>query len=109
MSGDVPVSAGNAGVSLTEAQVQTVRGVFDAVMPGAQVWVFGSRATGRARPFSDLDLLVAPALDWVQRAALRDAFERSDLPFRVDLVEADGLSVGFAARVNAERKQLPAT
>ena len=94
--------------SLTEAQARTVRAVMEAVLPGAEVWVFGSRATGHARPFSDLDLLVTqpPSLSWAQRAALRDGFEASDLPFRVDVVEADSLAPGFASRVEAERVPL---
>ena len=99
---------GHRTLRLSEAQARTVCAIVDAVMPKAEVWVFGSRATGRARPFSDLDLLVTrpPRLTWSQLAALRDAFEASDLPFRVDVVEADGLSPGFAARVDAERMPL---
>ena len=81
-----------------------VRGIVDHVLPGAQVNVFRSRATGRARPFSDLDLLlVQPArLSWDQRADLRDLFEASDLPFRVDVVEAEALPEGMAERVASE-------
>ena len=38
------------GIELTEAQACTVRAIIDSVLPGAEVWVFGSRATGmRAR------------------------------------------------------------
>jgi predicted nucleotidyltransferase len=58
-------------------------------VPGVQVRAFGSRVVGRARPHSDLDLaLMAPApvaLPILARLAL--AFEESDLPFRVDLVD----------------------
>lgn len=73
-----------------------------------EVWVFGSRATGAARPFSDLDLLVTRpnSLDWRARADLKDAFEASSLPFRVDVIEASRLSEGFTPRVMAERHQL---
>lgn len=85
-------------MALTPAQADSVRAIVESVIPGAEVRVFGSRATGRARPFSDLDLLfVQPArLTWLQRADLRDLFEASDLPFRVDVVEADGLAGGMA-------------
>jgi type I restriction enzyme S subunit len=58
-------------------------------LSGHEVWAFGSRVTGKAKPFSDLDLVVmgdAP-LDFRQLAALKDAFAESNLPFRVDLVE----------------------
>lgn len=98
-------------LALSEVQVRTVRGILQGILPGAEVWVFGSRATGHARPFSDLDLLVSkPAsLTWLQRADLRDAFESSDLPFKVDVVEASGLSGAMEARVNAERVPLGLT
>jgi predicted nucleotidyltransferase len=95
-------------VALTATQAHTVRGIVDRVLPGAEVQVFGSRATGRARPFSDLDLLVLrPArLNWAQRADLRDLFEASDLPFRVDIVEAEALPQGMAERVANESVSL---
>jgi predicted nucleotidyltransferase len=91
-------------IALTPDQARLVRAILESVVPGATVRVFGSRATGRARPFSDLDLLVVqPArLDWAEQAALRDRFEASELPFRVDLVEAEGLAPEVAARVDAE-------
>ncbi len=93
---------------LTPAQAQCVRAIVESVTAGAEVRVFGSRATGRARPFSDLDLLfVQPArLTWLQRADLRDLFEASELPFRVDVVEADALVSGVAERVNSESVSL---
>lgn len=99
----------SAPLSLSEGQARTMRRIVDSVLPGAEVWVFGSRATGRARPFSDVDLLITrPAtLNWAQRAALSDAFEASDLPFRVDVVEAAGLAPGMAERVAAEKVALP--
>ena len=78
-------------------------------MPGARVGVFGSRDTGRARPFSDLDLLfIQPRLStWAQRADLHDAFESSSLPFKVDMVEADSLPEAMAARAHAQALVLP--
>jgi len=94
--------------ALSDVQTRTVVTIIHDVLPDAEVWVFGSRATGHARPFSDLDLLVTwpAALTWLQRADLRDAFEASDLPFRVDVVEAAGLSGTIAERVHAERLPL---
>ena len=96
-------------VDLTADQVRTVRSILDRVIPQGQVSVFGSRATGRARPFSDLDLLVThpQRLSWMQRAELRDLFEASDLPFCVDVVEAEGLPPGMARRVAHESAALP--
>jgi predicted nucleotidyltransferase len=95
--------------ALSPAQRTLVRRLLDGVLPGAKVAVFGSRATGQARPFSDLDLLFIepPRLTWAQRADLRDAFEACALPFGVDVVELDGLAEGMRARVLAEAQPLP--
>lgn len=85
-----------------------VKRIVQSVIPGAEFNVFGSRATGRARPFSDLDLLILrpERLSWEQRAALCDAFEASDLPFCVDVVEAGSLSKGMASRVIQEMQPI---
>ena len=102
-------SAAEPAVDLSQSQQALVRRLINGVLPGARVAVFGSRATGRARPHSDLDLLLLdpPRLTWAQRADLRDAFEASDLPFNVDLVEAEGLAEGMVQRVQAEARALP--
>ena len=97
-----------ARLQLAPEQARQVRAIVDAVLPGAVVRAFGSRATGHARPFSDLDLLfVRPArLSLAERAALHDRFEASTLPFRVDLVDAEGLAAGVAARIADEAVDL---
>ncbi len=91
-------------LQLTPTEIRTVQTILDDVVGHVQVRVFGSRATGRARPFSDLDLLIVEPmrLSWAQRADLPDRFEASSLPFRVDVVEADELPAGMAARVASE-------
>ena len=99
----------DARVQLAPEEAQQVRTIVGSVLPGAVVRIFGSRATGRARPYSDLDLLfMRPSrLSLAERAALNDRFEASKLPFRVDLVDADGLAAGAAARILAEAVDLP--
>src|SRR5215469_2528410 len=55
----------------------------------AKAWVFGSRATGRARRYSDLDLVIDAGrpLSFDETAKLSEAFSESDLPYRVDVVD----------------------
>jgi uncharacterized protein len=55
----------------------------------AQAWVFGSRATGRARRYSALDLAIDAGrrLTLDEIARLSEAFSDSDLPYKVDLVD----------------------
>lgn len=60
---------------------------------------FGSRAVGKAKPTSDLDLCImgktplAPGV--VER--LRRAFSDSSIPYKIDVVEWAGLSDAFRA------------
>ncbi len=93
-----------AELLLTDEDRQLVKRIVLAVIPDAEFRVFGSRATGRARPFSDLDLLILrpKRLNWEQRVALRDAFEASELPYCVDLVEAAALPLTMAEQLQRE-------
>lgn len=50
-------AAERRGVQLTATQRIRVREIVNAAVPKAQVFLFGSRASAKARPFSDLDLL----------------------------------------------------
>ena len=45
-------------------------------------------------------------MSWSQRADLRDAFEASELPFRVDVVTLDDLAPEIATRALTESVDL---
>ena len=80
----------HAGPDIRPEHRAIVAGILRAALPaGAQVWAFGSRATGRARPYSDLDLAIDAGrpLRLEEHAALAEAFSESDLPYKVDLVD----------------------
>ena len=76
-------------------------------LPDREVRVMGSRLTGPAKPFSDLDLIVIgdEPLALGTLANLRDAFDDSDLPFAVDIIEWSSASEAFR-RVIAENGKL---
>ena len=82
-----------------------LREILRSTAPDCDVWAFGSRAHGRGlKPFSDLDLAVrgggnAPGH---RCAALRCAFEDSNLPFRVDVVEWAWLDETFRELIQRE-------
>lgn len=87
-------------LDLTPSQKALVCAIVDAHLERQRVRVFGSRAQRKAKPFSDLDLLVlGPPLDDKLRGMLEEAFDESDLPFRVDIVEAAALSPEFRVRI----------
>ena len=58
---------------------------------------FGSRVTGGARQYSDLDLAVIgdEPLGLIPLGLLREAVEESDLPIRVDVIDWHDTSDSF--------------
>ncbi len=58
-------------------------------LPNHTIWAFGSRVTGNAKPYSDLDLVIVTTqpLPLSAMAELKTAFAESDLTIRVDLVD----------------------
>jgi type I restriction enzyme S subunit len=66
-----------------------VRDILRRHVPAHEVWAFGSRAGGRAKPYSDLDLAVIGdrPLPLEVSAALAEDFSESDLPWKVDIVD----------------------
>lgn len=90
-------------LDLTPAQKEIVCAIVDAHLERQRVRVFGSRAHCKAKPFSDLDLLVlGKPLGYRLRGALEEAFDESDLPFRVDIAEAATLSLEFLVRIESQ-------
>ena len=66
-------------------------------VPDREVLVFGSRATGNAKEYSDLDLAIMgdEPLSLRVVSALDEALGESDLPFKVDIVEWARIDEGF--------------
>jgi predicted nucleotidyltransferase len=73
---------------------------------GGQLWVFGSRARGDHRKFSDLDILVAGPVPLGLISSVGEKLEESSLPFRVDLVFEPNLAESYRDRVLRERIEL---
>lgn len=90
-------------IDLAPEQLASVVRLLGAQVPDCEVRAFGSRVSGRAKPYSDLDLaLLGPGRLPLERlAALREAFAESELPIRVDLVDWQALSENFRAIIAA--------
>lgn len=82
---------------LSDAQWKIVSSILLQYLPGVEVWAFGSRVTGRAKTYSDLDLVVVQSdpMPLPISAAIREAFSESDLPWKVDLIDWATTSPSF--------------
>jgi type I restriction enzyme S subunit len=101
-------------IELSPRHRQMVEAILRTHVPDRRVRVFGSRVQGRARRFSDLDLVILGERPLSDRArfALETAFDESDLPFRVDVVDWAKLDDAFRAAIGAAAEDLmppPAT
>ena len=91
------------GIDLTPSQKEIIIELLQKHLPDTQVWAYGSRINGKARPSSDLDLVAFISPE--QRESffeLKDDFEESDLPFRVDLFIWDEIPNQFQENIKQE-------
>ena len=96
-------------IDITAGQRKTILALLERHLPGTEAWVYGSRAKWTSRPQSDLDLVVFATPE--QRRGLgnlREAFEESDLPFRVDLFVWDEVAETFRKQIEMEHTVLAA-
>lgn len=81
------------GLSENDWKIFEEKGLRPLKAAGARVWIFGSRARGDHRPFSDLDVLFsAPPTSSIASHAIREALEESRISIKVDLVAEDDLA-----------------
>lgn len=73
---------------------------------GATVWLFGSRARGDHKKFSDIDLLYSFAGGHEPRGLLSELKENAEvsrLPYRVDLVCREELAESYKEGVERDK------
>lgn len=84
-------------LDLQQSQLDRVRAILHCHVPECEVRAFGSRVKGKAKPYSDLDLVLVGGSEVPskQLAELTEAFQASDLPIRVDVLDWQRISPEF--------------
>lgn len=62
-------------------------------------YAFGSRVTGKAKQYSDLDLCFKDNIKDLELFNIREDFEESDLPYTVDLINWNTISDDFKKNI----------
>ena len=85
-------------IDLSPPHLAIVERILAEHVPECEVRAFGSRATWNAKDYSDLDLAIIGdvTLPRGSVARLKEAFEESRLPMRVDVVDWLAIATGFA-------------
>ncbi len=92
-------------IDLPEAHQKQVLEIIRRRLPDARVWVYGSRAKGRARRYSDLDLMLddwGREIPWSVMGNLDEDFDESDLPIIVELHDLAETDAKFLERVRKD-------
>lgn len=97
----------NRVIDITAEQRTTVLGLLRKHLPNTTAWAYGSRIQWNANRASDLDLVVFSTPDQdLDVSDLREAFEESDLPFRVDLFVWRLIPREFRERIESDHVEL---
>ena len=91
-------------IAIENSELDVITHILNQHVPDKRVYAFGSRVTGKAKPFSDLDLVIVtdeplPALSMY---SLATAFEESNLKFKVDIVDWASTSPQFKKIIQAQ-------
>jgi type I restriction enzyme S subunit len=88
-------------IDVSERDFVTIQGFLAKHVPECEVWAFGSRATWTAKEHSDLDLVIVGPNKLETRVfnSLKEAFDESALPYRVDVLDWHGISPEFKRNI----------
>ena len=92
-------------LALSANELAVVKAILVKHVPDATIWVFGSRATGKPKKYSDLDLCIRAkqALGLDVMSAMAEDFSESDLPWKVDIVDWSSVSDAFKAIIERDK------
>ena len=72
-----------------------------------RIWIFGSRALGEFREYSDVDLLIeCEKLNSELISQISECFEESSFPFKIDLVDLKKIAPEYEQSIINSRKLL---
>jgi len=84
-------------IDLSAKQLAQVQEILQRYVPDSEVRAFGSRVTGNATQYSDLDLVVVGKEKLPQKTyyRLQEAFQESELSIRVDVLDWHRINGAF--------------
>lgn len=93
-------------IGVKPEHLEIIKKIFREFTPGASVLAFGSRVNGNFKEWSDLDLVVIPKspLSPMAMTRLKSAFEESDLPYRVDVMDWNSVSSEFRKLIQSKHE-----
>ncbi|MBN1961148.1 MAG: nucleotidyltransferase domain-containing protein [Deltaproteobacteria bacterium] len=90
-------------LDLNKNELVIIREILKRYIHDSHVLAFGSRCTGQARKYSDLDLAIYNniSINDLAWANMRADFDESDLSFRVDIINWNDLDEEFRQTIKS--------
>ncbi len=83
-------------IDLEQKYIDFIKKAFDEHLSNYKLYLFGSRAKGKARKYSDIDLAVeSPELTSSIKSTLETYFVDSTIPYEIDIVDLNDISETF--------------
>ena len=84
-------------IDVSPPDLEIIKKILRKNVPKSEVRAFGSRVEGPAKDYSDLDIAIVGQEKLSDKIfyALKEDFEESDLPFRVDVLDWHRISEEF--------------
>lgn len=96
-------------INLDPTNLSIIINILNQHLPkNTRVWIFGSRTTGKAKPYSDIDLAIDSGhpLTLEVLANLSTDFEESDIPYKVDIVDWQTISEMFRDKIQHNKVRI---
>lgn len=89
-------------ISVSSDELNIITNILNTYIKKGKVYAFGSRYKNNNRKFSDFDIAVdiGEKLSFELLNILQDAFEESDLPYRVDIIDYNNISDKFKSIID---------
>ena len=84
-------------ISVSSKEFEIIINILHNYIKKGKVYAFGSRYKNNNRKFSDFDIAIdtGEKLSFEFLNIVKDAFEESDLPYRVDIIDYNNISDKF--------------
>lgn len=89
---------------VSQEQIDFILSKIRFYFPQSRILVFGSRLYGQPRTYSDLDICIdnKKVLPLAKLYLLEEAFEESDIPFKIDISDFNRISDEFKKLVETK-------
>ena len=85
-----------SGLDIEEKDLFYIKSILNKFLPNVKCWAYGSRVTGKSKQYSDLDLVLFIDKNQENKIIeLKEIFDESNLPFRVDILNWNSIPDSF--------------